>query len=305
MSALQELLAPLNSDAPRLPTAVHEQLRLRAKHLKMLPAIAAQAMDVAKDPDCGINEFAAVVERDVTLASDILRMANSILFAGEQTVMNLHQAVVRLGFRQCKSLIIASSFSSMMKQMTLDEEWIRETLWRHSFTTALLGLNLNRSLNVGFQGEEFVGGLIHDIGRMLLATCYPDQFSVIDPMSFDESQETLITEQNAIETNHCEVGVWFAQKNALPEPLIDVVRYHHHPEQSVNHQRFVALIAAGDHMANHLQRYDDANDYDPQSNPSVALLEKCGVPQAASRFAKIAATVMETSRRDAMEMLSF
>ena len=73
----------------------------------------------------------------------------------------------------------------------------------------------------------------------------------------------------------------------------------------MNHQRFVALIAAGDHMANHLQRYDDANDYDPQSNPSVALLEKCGVPQAASRFAKIAATVMETSRRDAMEMLSF
>ena len=304
MATLQEDPVPAIVGEPWFPPAVSEQLRLRANHLKMLPAIAMQALDIAKDPECVIGDFVTVIERDATLASDILRIANSVLFGGGRTVMNLHKAVVRVGLRQCKSLIIASSFSSMMKSMTLEAEWIREVLWQHSFTTALLSLHLNRSLNVGFQGEEFAAGLIHDIGRMLLATCFPDRFPSIDPMDFEEGPETLQIEQDVIETNHCEVGVWFAQRNSLPEPLIDSVRFHHCPERSQHNRRLVALIAASDHMANHLQRCDDASGYDPRGNPSVAVLEKCGVSNATSCFVKIASTVMETSKQDAAEMLA-
>ncbi len=304
MPILQDVLDLLVAGEVRFPPNVQDQLRLRANHLRMLPAIAMQALEVAKDPDCGIDEFAGVVERDEMLATETLKMANSIMFGGSRTVMNLHQAVVRIGFRQCKSLIIASGFSSMMKKMTLQEEWIREVLWRHGFTTGLISLHLNRSLNVGFQGEEFTGGLMHDIGRMLLATCFPGQFTAVDSMGSEESSQTLVCEQNAFETNHCEVGMWFTQKNSLPEPLVDVVRFHHCPEQSQHNRRFVALIAACDHMANHLQRCEQAVGYDPRSNTAVELLEECGVHHATSRFAEIAATVMEAAHRDALDLLA-
>ena len=251
-----------------------------------------------------IGDFVGVIERDMTLASDILRIANSIMFSGGRPVMNLHRAVVRVGMRQCKSLIIASSFSSMMKSISLDAEWVREILWRHGFTTALLSLHLNRSLNVGFQGEEFAAGLIHDVGRMLLATCLPEQFQTVDPLDFDEGAETLLNEQNVIGTNHCDVGFWFAKKNALPEPLADVVRFHHFPDKSPRNRRLVALVAASDHMANHLQRFDEPDGYDPLSNPSLHLLERCGVSNATRCFAQIAIIVMETAKRDATEILS-
>ena len=210
MSTLQDELVPETASDPQFPPAIGERLRLRSNHLKMLPGIAMQALDIAKDPECVIGDFVGVIERDMTLASDILRIANSIMFSGGRPVMNLHRAVVRVGMRQCKSLIIASSFSSMMKSISLDAEWVREILWRHGFTTALLSLHLNRSLNVGFQGEEFAAGLIHDVGRMLLATCLPEQFQTVDPLDFDEGAETLLNEQNVIGTNHCDVGFWFA-----------------------------------------------------------------------------------------------
>ncbi|MEI8382585.1 MAG: HDOD domain-containing protein [Planctomycetota bacterium] len=303
MSTLQEsLIAPEGGKSP-LPTAVLERLRLRVNHLKMLPAIAMQALNVANDAECGIEEFAAVIERDVTLAADILRMANSVMFAGGKQVMNLHRAVVRVGIRQCKNLIIASSFSSMMKKMSLEQEWIRECLWRHSFTTALLCLNLNRAIDAGFQGEEFVGGLVHDIGRALLATSCPEDFSRIDSMEFNEGPEILLEEQNAIESNHCDVGAWFAQHGSLPEPLIDVIRFHHNPERMPGDRRLVTLIAVCDHMANHLQRFDEVNGYDPGGNPGVELLEECGVSCAGRFFAEVARMIMESSRRDAAEML--
>ena len=302
---MSELIAdpPINAVEPRFPSAVSDRLRLRANHLKMLPAIAIQALDIAKDPECGLWDFSSVVERDVTLAADILRMANSVMFGG-RPVMNLHKGVVRIGIRACKNLIIASSFSSMMKKLTLETEWIREMLWQHSFTTAVMSLTLNRTLKLGFQGEEFTGGLVHDIGRMLLATCYPESFTEIDLLDFDEGPEAIAREQAVLGTDHCEVGVWFTRKNMMPEPLVDVVRFHHAPERSRSNGRLVALVAMADHMSNYLQRTGVSEGYDPASNPATHVLEANGVESAADRFAEIASTVMETARHDSQEIAS-
>ena len=302
---MSTLIEPVEAGTVALPVAVLERLRSRANNLKMLPAVATQALQIVEDPDCGINEFAAVVERDPSLAAGILRMANSVVFSSGKPVLNLHQAVVRLGFRQCKNLIVTASFSSMMKSMTLDEEWIRETLSQHSFTTALLCLNMNRTLNIGFQGEEFTGGLIHDIGRLLLATCYSDCFSELDKLEFDEEIGVLAAEQALVETNHCEIGAWFVTKNALPEQLKSVVRFHHNPEQAdANSRRFVALVAVCDHMANHLQRYEESRGYDPASNPFLATLESSTSMCLGRRFNEIANTMMEDARKHSTEMLS-
>ena len=302
---MSTLIEQVEAGTVALPAVVLERLRSRANNLKMLPAVATQALQIVEDPDCGINEFAAVVERDPSLAAGILRMANSVVFSSGRPVLNLHQAVVRLGFRQCKNLIVTASFSSMMKSMTLDEEWIRETLSQHSFTTALLCLNMNRTLNIGFQGEEFTGGLIHDIGRLLLATCYSDCFSEFDKLEFDEETGVLAAEQAFVETNHCEIGAWFVTKNALPEQLKSVVRFHHNPELAdTNSRRFVALVAVCDHMANHLQRYEESRGYDPASNPFLAMLESSTSMSLARRFNEIANTMMEDARKHSTEMLS-
>jgi len=299
-TSLSQFSAP-----PQLPTAVLDRLRLRANHLKMLPAVATQALEIVNSPNCSINQFAAVVERDATLAAEILRLANSVLFAGSRPVLNLHQAVVRLGIRQCKNLILASSFSSMMKRITLDEECIRTALCRHGFLTALLAMDLNRALNVGFQGEEFAGGLIHDIGRMLISVCFQEQFRKIDPMSFLETPEILVAEEAMIGTNHCEIGAWFVQKNGLPDGLFEVVRFHHLPERSFRHRRFVALIATCDHMANYVQTDAELPEYSPLQNPGIGYLEESGVSGATTQFAAIAHKVMESAGRTSMDMLGF
>lgn len=305
MHSVDDLNLPSLPASLQIPPEVMDRLRLRVNHLKMLPAVAAQALEIVKDPNCSINEFSAVVERDATLAAEILRLANSVVFMGSRPVVNLHQAIIRLGLRQCKNLILAASFSSMMKHMTLAEESIRHALWRHSFLTALLALEVNQSLNAGFHGEEFTGGLMHDIGRMLVCVCFPDQFRTIDPMTFDADGESLHREIDQLGTTHCEVGAWFVEKNSLPEMLYDAVRYHHKPQQSERHRRFVALIATCDHMANHLQWDDTTTEYDPTQNPAILVLEDCGVVHACRRLQEVASTIMPAANRNAAEMLNF
>ncbi len=269
----------------------------------MLPTIAVKALEIARDPDCTVAEFTALVERDVKLAADILAMANSVMFSPGRTLSSLHQSVIRLGFRQCQNLILATSLSSLMKTISFQEEWIREILWRHSFLTAMLAVNVNHLLGTSYQGEEFAAGLIHDFGRTLFAVGLPEEFADIDTLEFAEDIQLLRHEEQLTGTNHSELGAWFAFRQRIPDELIDVIRYHHEPHRSSRYRRLVALISVCDHMANHLQRTGDTSGYDISTNTGLFLLEESGVKRAVDRIGANAVEVMRTAERDVLDMM--
>lgn len=274
--------------------------RNRAHNLQMLPAVAVKALEITRDPECTISEFTAVVERDTKLATDMLGMANSAMFASSgQKARTLNQAVIKLGFRQCRNLILSTGMAALMKKLTLEEEWIRDGLTKHGVTTGLLAICVNRVTSAGFQGEEFAAGLIHDVGRILLAVCLPQKFSEIDPMNFEESVETLIHEQQVIGSDHCEAGVWLAQQNQLPPEFTEVIRYHHRPAAASHSKRLVALIAVCDHMANFLQNHGTSDGYDIESNDAISVLAANGLPNAIPRMRETHADMMKMVCREA------
>lgn len=291
--------------APAISPAVEEAARLRLKDFNALPAVALQAIEVAKDPDCSLQDFTAMVERDVKIASDLLATANSSMFSGGRAIATLQQAVVRLGLRPCRNLLLTSSMNALAKKLPLHEEWVRECLTRHGFLTAILALHVNRVCAIGFQGEEFAGALVHDFGRSLFSAVFPERFAEIDPMPFEESMETLIHEEQVCGTNHCEFGAWFAMQQKFPEELVNVIRFHHDPMSSVPaHRRLVALVATCDHMANYLQRFEFADDYDPGTNPAIQILDSCLTKRTLHRLTESLTDVMQISMRDSMEMMA-
>lgn len=286
-----------------VPDEVLRQLKRKSGSLNMLPAVAMQAMDLAKDPNCSIHEFARVIERDVKLAADILSMANSALFAGNAPISSLHQSIVRLGLRQCKNLIYCSSLSALMQKVSIEDAAHRERLWRHSFHSAILALHFNHSCGIGYQGEEFTAGLMHDFGRTLFAVCLPERSSELDLLDLDDSPRLLDQERLLTGTDHCELGAYFADQNRLPAPLIEAVRFHHEPWRATRHRKLVALTAACDHMANHIQRHGGPNDYEPGENAALTLLEDAGVRGAVQRFTSMHAVLMRNAQHDAEQMM--
>lgn len=286
-----------------LPEPLIELLRRKIDDLRMLPGNAARALQIVKDPECSIRDFSAAVERDVKLAADMLRMANSVVYSPAAPVHTLPQAVVRLGFRQCQNLILTSSMASLVQRLTLQEEWVRDLLWRHSTLTALLSLRVNRALDLGFDGEEFFAGLIHDIGRILLALVLPDKFADIDPLQFDEDTfDTLAHEREIVGATHADVGAWFASHNQLPDEFIVVTQFHHQPASAAEYARLAALTAVADHMANYYQRVGETAGYEPESNPAIGLLESTGVHGATEQFSLTALSALEAAADDAEKM---
>jgi HD-like signal output (HDOD) protein len=240
--------------------------------LPTLPEAATRAMAIAKDPDSSLARLSAVIERDPALAAGILKLANSALYRTGHGVCSLHQAVVRLGVRECQNLILAVGMRSLFRSVPRARQHRYEDLWRHSYLTASLCRRLNAVLGLPFDGEEFAGGLAHDIGRVLLALGAPDHAEAADPMDFVEGPDVLLRERAVLGTDHCYFGSWFANLNHLPAPLVSAVQFHHAPDQAEEHKPLVALVAVADHMANYFQRQQRVEGYDAANNPAWDLL---------------------------------
>ncbi len=274
---------------------IRVRLLWKIGQLQMLPSLAIRALNLAKRPDCSIGQFSAFIKRDMTLASDMLKMANSMVYSRGLPIPSLSRAVSRLGLEQCKNLIMASSANSLMVQLTMTETWIREALWRHGFLTAKIASSLNRNLELGFQGEELTAGLIHDIGRILLAVLEPSGFAKSDRLDCaegdDDAQQSMLErERNLCGTTHCDLAGWFVEYSGLPQSLADVVRYHHTYTDEMSDRPLVALTAIADHMANHMQLTKKPDGYDPNENTAIDFLDLS--PKQRARLIAIIPAVM-------------
>ena len=287
------------------PPTVIALLARRSSQLQMMPDVAFDAMQLSKNPNCSIGQYSAIVERDIKLTVDILKIANSALYSPPTPISNLHQAVVRLGLRECQNLIFSSCIRSLMHRISLDEEMIRVILWQHSFTTGLIATHLNRTFHFGFEGEEFTAGLIHDLGRTLLAVVDCAQFTEVDSLDFDESPNQLFLERTVTGTDHCRLGAWYAIQQQLPRQMAEVMLWHHNPAMASESQHLTALVAVADHMANHLQRTQQSAGYDPQKNPFVSVLAQFCDLKFEKQFAHMATNIMDAAYRDAETMARF
>ena len=171
-------------------------------------------------------------------------------------------------------------------------------LWRHSVLTGVIAMALNKQFNLGFIGEEFTAGLIHDVGRSLLGVIAPTNFATVDPLDFEETGDFLERERDILRTDHCELGGWFMAHNNLPDPLVEVVCLHHAPAEAGENQKLVATIAVADHMANYLQRQGTPDGYEPQDNSAIEVLfdERSGNRAV---FCRSAHTYMTDALREA------
>jgi HD-like signal output (HDOD) protein len=241
-------------------------------HMPPLPDTATRALVLARQPNTKFADFARLIEADPAIATGILRIANSALYASGCPATKLQQAVVRLGMSQCQNLIISISMQSLFHQMAGDMQQQCEVLWHHAYVTAFLCRQISRRYRFMFDGEEFFAGLLHDLGRILLLLADPECFLLADAMDFREEGDKLERERAAIGIDHCALGGWFGEHSRLPDTLIQAMKFHHEPHRAVDAQRLVELVAAADHMANHMQRGELIEDYHPEDNVVLASL---------------------------------
>lgn len=211
--------------------AIHSARRRReilraSEAIPPLPELVVRLLKALGDPETEPEDLESLLETDPVLVGRMLAMVNSPYFGLNRAVTTVREAVMVLGFRGIRTLALATSTCRFLSRDYSCYGFIDQGLWQHSMAVATMARHLGRACGLGVnQAEElFVAGLLHDIGKMLLAQ-FLEGAGV--RVGVHGSADSLELAHAGID--HAEAGALIAAKWNLPAELQDLIAHHHDP----------------------------------------------------------------------------
>lgn len=250
---------------------------LDIEDLPTLPDVMEKILQIVDDERASAHDLTAVLECDHAISARVLRMANSAFYGLRYGVDSIRRAVVVIGFDAVRLLALATSVFetfSRKRQFALEPG----DFWMHSLGTAkaaqLLAKRLTRMPN---RDGCFTVGLLHDMGKYLLALSLKAEYHSIVRAAQETQRPLHEVEHEWLGTNHAEVGAWVAEKWNLP-PLIIEVMANLYRTQSYDgpYKTEIAVVALANNIAR-VAEYGNAGDYD-KCRIDMSLANSIGLP---------------------------
>lgn len=218
----------------------------KVNNLPSLSPVVQRIGTVMADPKVSASDIVDVLKTDPAIASKVLRLANSAYIGIPRTVSSLQNAVVILGQRRIHSLVLAASSLSIFK---LDSAlpFDRMDFWKHSVTVAIVCESIARYLkryDPVEAGEIFCAGMLHDIGKLVLAVYDPDRIVAVYKEATELKKPFFSVEGK--KTSHVRIGAFVAERWNFPENLISAIMYHHTPAYTERFKKIISIVHLSD-----------------------------------------------------------
>ena len=177
--------------------------------------------------DVSISKLGDLIEKDTVLAGNLLHLVNSGLYMLRGEVNSVRHAVSLLGIDKLRNAVLGMSLTRMWKKASMPASWSTADFNLHSAATAVLCDLLAQRLPVRYPEGAFVAGLLHDVGRLVIALSLPEEYERIRHLRESRGYSNLESEQEALGFTHPELSADVLAFWNLPEPIQTAVRYHH------------------------------------------------------------------------------
>ncbi len=232
-----------------------ESLLAQGPELSSLPEVYLRVNEQLEDDRSTAQEIGNTVQTDPAIATRILKMVNSAYYGMPNKVSTISQGVALLGRDRLKQIIIGSVLVSVFKDPKL-ESFSMPEFWRHSIKTAIIAKQLaGQRKDVSEPDALFIAGLLHDIGRLILASKLPLQFSQIER----HRRKLGLTgaEQHILGFDHAELAGALMTQWGLPELLVTCARYHHDSSYSLEHADANRIIYVANELSQNVPPMDE------------------------------------------------
>lgn len=240
-----------------------KQLVDRIENIPTLPEVSARILAVTQDPSTSAEDVNRIILTDQALTAKILKLVNSAFYGFPRRIGTVTEAVVILGFGTIRNLAItASVFHTFGKRGK--GKFDRAAFWKHCVGVGVVSRLLARRLGAPNHEDNFIAGLLHDVGKVVLDQYLHDEF--VEALARVESEQISLyeAENEVFGITHADIGGWLSEHWNMPDYLVWSIKFHHEPGKAPGDCSVVPIV----HVANSVARYKEiGNGGDPLKPP--------------------------------------
>lgn len=196
------------------------------------------------------SQIAEIIRCDPSLTARLLRMVNSVYFGLSAKVNNIEEAVLYLGLRQIRELSMATPVIEELEKIGNAElrlPW--NELWQHSIGTAVIAREILATTTIMVDDDtDYIVGLLHNVGKVVMASCFPDALKAIAGRRFGSVHEVCDAECELIGWDHARLGAAYLERSHVSPEIVAAVRHHNDPAQAGPHSIYAAAVQVADNL---------------------------------------------------------
>ncbi|SPE39086.1 putative Metal dependent phosphohydrolase [Candidatus Sulfopaludibacter sp. SbA3] len=225
-------------------SSIAKRTRLLAEAPAFRP-VAMQLLKLVRSSSQSLTEIVTLLRSDAVLTGEVLRLANSPLFATRCEIKNVLQALAFLGLDRINAMVLTTVIRGLVDGRRGS---FTHSCWRHNLATGLICQRLSAAACLP-QERCYVAGLIHDIGRLALLRVFPEyEQAMIQAESGGD--DLLARERELFDVDHAEAGRWLLSQWGCPLELQNVAAWHENPQNTVSCDRpLICLVHAASQLA--------------------------------------------------------
>jgi len=238
---ITRIILPLSEKTQQQINFISSEFVKLIDNLPQFPENITAINRLLNDPDSKMSDIALQISNDVSLTAELLKMVNSAAFALASPCRSISDAVKLVGIRGIKNLLFSIGTMQTFKEVGGD----KADLWTHAYQVAFYSYNLARNFFTGKRTiieDSYICGLLHDMGKIIFETSHPDLLDKVKKICESKGISSDLIERLIAGVNHGEIGSEVAKKWNFPEVIINVIKYHHDPEDAPDQVKDLASI---------------------------------------------------------------
>jgi putative nucleotidyltransferase with HDIG domain len=236
------------------------------QQLPSLPKSCLEMREALADPTSDSHRIARLVERDSAMSAKVLQLVNSAFFGVARNVSDINTAITYLGKSILENLVLSVEIFRVFRPTKALPGFSLEELHVHAQLTAKMAGHVAGDKTI--RGLAMVAGLLHDVGKLVLAEATPEHFARAIAGAKKENRPLFEIEEELTGVSHAEVGAYLLSMWGIPYLIVEAVAHHHHLERVACEK--VDLVASV-YFANWLAHDHAATQLGAASLPNAPL----------------------------------
>lgn len=231
-----------DKDDRQTPSKLYQRVHPEAV-LPVNPGVAAELKAMMKG-GAGIDNtrrLADLITLDPVLSCRVIQTANSPFYRRANTVGTVPLAMVIVGVKQIQEVLGDTIRAARSAQAFSGFSQVSKDFWQHAVVVGRIAEMLRDVIRINTSADLYLCGLFHDLGMLVLDGMSPNFYpQFVNPS--EEMRDMVRAEKEYIGVDHGQAGVWLGEGVGLPQPYLDVMRFHHLPEKATTNPVPVALV---------------------------------------------------------------